>query len=82
MQAPVDPRIQRMVMKQELKLYNDLLNACFKDCVRSLNNTKLYKEECVCLENCFKKSMSSYMKIGEAFAYASMVKGQASQANT
>ena len=45
-----------MSMKVSFTMMNDVLNGCFKDCVKDYRNESLSGQEKSCLQNCAKRS--------------------------
>jgi Tim10/DDP family zinc finger len=76
MQAIDNQKIQQIVMKEEIRFYNTLVYSCFKECVKSMASQKLLPAESDCLENCYKKTFTSYQRLTEALNYANAVRIQ------
>ncbi|CAG9331577.1 unnamed protein product [Blepharisma stoltei] len=55
MQSYSEEDMQKMLMYQEMKHYNEIVASCFKECVRSMASKKLVPPEETCLYNCYKK---------------------------
>mmetsp|Transcript_7185 Transcript_7185/g.10616 ORF Transcript_7185/g.10616 Transcript_7185/m.10616 type:complete len:82 (-) Transcript_7185:39-284(-) len=73
MQADSQEKLNRMMMYEELKHYNELVGHCFKECILSMSSKKLNPQELTCLENCYKKNSNFDQRFLQALNYANMV---------
>jgi hypothetical protein len=66
MQGLSEADVQKLMMLEEMRYYNQAISHCFKECVRTMTSKQLLPPEKECLENCFRK----VTKYNERFAQA------------
>eukprot|EP01023_Acetabularia_acetabulum_P049337 TRINITY_DN5263_c0_g1_i10.p7 TRINITY_DN5263_c0_g1~~TRINITY_DN5263_c0_g1_i10.p7 ORF type:complete len:109 (-),score=11.63 TRINITY_DN5263_c0_g1_i10:1670-1996(-) len=59
--------IEKSQLKDSLRMYNNVVELCYKDCVNSFKQSKLERKEERCIENCAEKYMKASTKISMRF---------------
>mmetsp|Transcript_19008 Transcript_19008/g.59730 ORF Transcript_19008/g.59730 Transcript_19008/m.59730 type:complete len:89 (-) Transcript_19008:525-791(-) len=60
--------LETMQMRDSLRMYNNLVEICFADCVRSFRSKSLDSKEETCLSNCAEKYIKLTQRVGYRFA--------------
>ncbi|KAK9915815.1 hypothetical protein WJX75_004428 [Coccomyxa subellipsoidea] len=61
-------KIEEMQVRDSLRMYNGLVERCFKDCVESFRRKDLDSTEEKCVERCCQKFMKHSARVGARFA--------------
>lgn len=64
----LEDAIERMQLRDSLKMYNGLVERCFKDCVDSFRRKDLESSEEKCVARCCEKFMKHSSRVGVRFA--------------
>ncbi|KAE8813470.1 Mitochondrial import inner membrane translocase subunit Tim9 [Hordeum vulgare] len=60
--------IEQLQMRDSLRMYNALVETCFKDCVDTFRRKTLDKQEESCVRRCAEKFLKHSMRVGMRFA--------------
>eukprot|EP00804_Cyclotella_cryptica_P021047 CCRYP_021160-RA/>CCRYP_021160-RA protein AED:0.03 eAED:0.03 QI:74/1/1/1/0/0/2/625/96 len=60
--------LENIQMKDSLRLYNHLVQACFTPCVTSFRSKSLDKYESSCVEHCAERYIKMTQRVGLRFA--------------
>lgn len=60
-----EAEVRKMMMVEELKHFNQLVEKCFKECVWSMSSKDLTRPEVACLENCYTKVVKFNERMGQ-----------------
>lgn len=60
-------QLEHMQVRDSLKLYNNLVERCFKDCVLDFRSKNLAKDEEKCVTKCCEKFMNVSARTGARF---------------
>eukprot|EP00884_Botryococcus_braunii_P022590 jgi/Botrbrau1/9014/Bobra.0148s0116.1 len=61
-------RVDEMQIRDSLRMYNTLVERCFRDCVDSFRRKDLEAAEEKCVENCCEKFIKSSARVGLRFS--------------
>lgn len=64
----LEDAIERMQVRDSLKMYNGLVERCFRDCVDSFRRKDLESSEEKCVTRCCEKFMKHSSRVGVRFA--------------
>nr|Q9XGX8.1 RecName: Full=Mitochondrial import inner membrane translocase subunit Tim9 [Mesembryanthemum crystallinum]AAD40018.1 small zinc finger-like protein [Mesembryanthemum crystallinum] len=60
--------IEQLQIRDSLRMYNNLVERCFTDCVDSFRRKTLDKQEETCVKRCAEKFLKHSMRVGLRFA--------------
>ncbi|MED6131930.1 protein transporter tim9 [Stylosanthes scabra] len=60
--------VDQLQIRDSLKMYNSLVERCFKDCVNTFYRKSLTKKEETCVLRCAEKFMRLSMQVGSRFS--------------
>ncbi|KAF3666384.1 Mitochondrial import inner membrane translocase subunit Tim9 [Capsicum annuum] len=60
--------IDQLQIRDSLRMYNNLVERCFTDCVDNFKRKTLDKQEETCVTRCAEKFMKHSMRVGLRFA--------------
>ncbi|XP_027337666.1 mitochondrial import inner membrane translocase subunit Tim9-like [Abrus precatorius] len=60
--------VDQLQIRDSLKMYNSLVERCFKDCVNTFYRKSLTKQEETCVLRCAQKFMRLSMQVGLRFS--------------
>ncbi|MED6138122.1 protein transporter tim9 [Stylosanthes scabra] len=60
--------VDQLQIRDSLKMYNSLVERCFKDCVDTFYRKSLTKKEETCVLRCAEKFMRLSMQVGSRFS--------------
>ncbi|KAK2436002.1 mitochondrial import inner membrane translocase subunit TIM10 [Trifolium repens] len=60
--------IDQLGIRDRLRMYNNLVERCFHDCVDTLKHKSLQKQEETCVRRCTEKFLKHTMRVGMRFA--------------
>lgn len=60
-----EAELRHLMMVEELKHYNQIVERCFKECVWSMTSRDLTRPETQCIENCYKKVVKFNERMGQ-----------------
>ncbi|KAJ8601582.1 hypothetical protein CTAYLR_005241 [Chrysophaeum taylorii] len=60
--------LETMQMRDSLRMYNNLVEICFTDCVRSFRSKAMDSKEEACVANCAEKYIKMTQRVGYRFA--------------
>ncbi|KAK2080824.1 protein transporter tim9 [Prototheca wickerhamii] len=64
----LEAAIETMQVKDSLKMYNNLVDRCFRDCVDSFRRKDLDSGEEKCVQKCCEKFLRHSQRVGARFA--------------
>lgn len=64
----LEDAIEQMQVRDSLRMYNSLVEKCFKDCVDSFRRKDLESSEEKCVQRCCEKFMKHSSRVGVRFA--------------
>nr|XP_043610781.1 mitochondrial import inner membrane translocase subunit Tim9 [Erigeron canadensis] len=67
-QARMTSMIEQLQIRDSLRMYNNLVERCFTDCVESFKRKTLDKQEETCVKRCAEKFLKHSMRVGLRFA--------------
>ncbi|PWA46230.1 import inner membrane translocase subunit Tim9 [Artemisia annua] len=67
-QARMATMIDQLQVRDSLRMYNNLVERCFTDCVDSFRRKTLDKQEETCVKRCAEKFLKHSMRVGLRFA--------------
>ncbi|KAI9032109.1 Tim10/DDP family zinc finger protein [Hyaloraphidium curvatum] len=67
-QRQMEAMIEQKQMKDFLKMYANLVDRCFTDCVSDFTSTKLSTKEETCVQRCTDKFLKHSERVGQRFA--------------
>ncbi|PWA35795.1 import inner membrane translocase subunit Tim9 [Artemisia annua] len=67
-QARMATMIDQLQVRDSLRMYNNLVERCFTDCVDSFRRKTLDKQEESCVKRCAEKFLKHSMRVGLRFA--------------
>lgn len=59
--------VEQKQMKDFMRLYSDLVDRCFSDCVNDFTSDKLTSKETTCISKCSEKFMKHSERVGQRF---------------
>lgn len=59
--------VEQKQMKDFMRLYSDLVDRCFTDCVNDFTSDKLTSKETTCISKCSEKFMKHSERVGQRF---------------
>lgn len=59
--------VEQKQMKDFMRLYSDLVDRCFSDCVNDFTSDKLSSKETTCIAKCSEKFMKHSERVGQRF---------------
>jgi mitochondrial import inner membrane translocase subunit TIM9 len=68
MNAAQQKYIERLQMKDSMRLFNEMTETCFGTCVHKFTSKDLGKSEQECIESCGKKFLAHQKRVGMRFA--------------
>jgi import inner membrane translocase subunit TIM9 len=74
----MDPILEEMSIRDNIRLYNDLADRCFGACVSTFHADAVSAKERGCLTRCVTKFLKGSTRVNESFQQA-MAKAQAGQ---
>ncbi|CAK8576057.1 unnamed protein product [Lathyrus sativus] len=60
--------IDQLQVRDSLRMYNNLVERCFQDCVDTFKHKSLQKQEETCVRRCAEKFLKHSMRVGMRFA--------------
>ena len=60
--------IEEMQLKDSVKMYNRIVEACSRECLHTFHSKALTGDEKKCVDNCGKKFLNMSKRIGQRFA--------------
>ncbi|CAH9079905.1 unnamed protein product [Cuscuta europaea] len=60
--------IDQLQIRDSLRMYNNLVERCFTDCVETFRRKTLDKQEETCVRRCAEKFLKHSMRVGLRFA--------------
>ncbi|GAU47241.1 hypothetical protein TSUD_87550, partial [Trifolium subterraneum] len=60
--------IDQLQIRDSLRMYNNLVERCFHDCVDTFKHKSLQKQEETCVRRCAEKFLKHSMRVGMRFA--------------
>ncbi|KAJ9543655.1 hypothetical protein OSB04_023362 [Centaurea solstitialis] len=67
-QARMATMIDQLQVRDSLRMYNNLVERCFTDCVDTFRRKTLDKQEETCVRRCAEKFLKHSMRVGLRFA--------------
>lgn len=74
----IDPELQTLINKEELRFVDEIHKSCFKRCIETLSSNTLTPSEEECLTFCYKKSFAASKLVSESYTYSSLLKSKLS----
>ena len=71
--------LEAMQTKDSLRMYNDLVERCYLQCVTSFRSQSLNETEKTCVASCAEKYIKLTQRVGFRFAEHQAQQGQAAQ---
>ena len=60
--------IEEMRVKDQVKMYSQIIESCTKECVNTFHSKSLTSAEETCIDNCAKKFLKMTQRMGMRFA--------------
>ncbi|CAL5193184.1 unnamed protein product [Lathyrus oleraceus] len=60
--------IDQLQVRDSLRMYNNLVERCFQDCVDTFKHKSLQKQEETCVRRCAEKFLKHSMRVGMRLA--------------
>lgn len=76
MQGMGEAEVQKLMMFEEMRYYNQAIAHCFNHCVRTMTSKQLLPPEKECLENCFRKVTKFNERFAQAMNFVNMTRSQ------
>lgn len=73
-------KVEEMQLKDVIRLYNELVERCFSECVTSMRSKSLTGAESGCIDRCSEKFMKYQTRVGQRFQENQMANQMAEQA--